>query len=198
MGGLDSRVLIAADHPGLAGRIVSLTTLSTPHHGSPLADLLVGERPSFFSGLFSGSFSFGLGSLYDAFRAGLETVGIDNGALKDLKEKGAEATPDVARTHGQITYRSYAGSGRAVDPRTSVVLRLGHKYILGHPDGGPNDGAVAVKSAEYGTFKGTWPCDHLDMVGHDLDKPGFAQGDFNHLAEFAKIMDLLQAEHPGT
>jgi hypothetical protein len=47
-------------------------------------------------------------------------------------------------------------------------------------------------------FQGTWAWDDLDMVGHDLDKPGFAQGEFNHLAEFAKIIDMLQVEHPGT
>lgn len=47
MGGLDSRMLIARNLHGLSdpGRIASLTTLSTPHRGTPLADLLVGPRP---------------------------------------------------------------------------------------------------------------------------------------------------------
>ena len=47
MGGLDSRTLIARNLNGLAdpGRIASLTTVSTPHRGSPVADLLAGPRP---------------------------------------------------------------------------------------------------------------------------------------------------------
>src|SRR5690348_17253469 len=48
MGGLDSRTLIARNYHGLSqpGRIASLTTLSTPHRGSPVADLLAGPKPT--------------------------------------------------------------------------------------------------------------------------------------------------------
>ena len=48
MGGLDSRTLIARNLHGLSdpGRIASLTTVSTPHRGSPVADLLAGPRPT--------------------------------------------------------------------------------------------------------------------------------------------------------
>src|ERR1700693_665055 len=47
MGGLDSRTLIAGNLHGLSdpGRIKSLTTVSTPHRGSPVADLLGGPHP---------------------------------------------------------------------------------------------------------------------------------------------------------
>jgi triacylglycerol lipase len=47
MGGLDGRMLIGRNLRGLSdpGRIASLTTLSTPHRGSPVADLLAGPRP---------------------------------------------------------------------------------------------------------------------------------------------------------
>src|SRR5580658_8847759 len=43
MGGLDARCLLAQNLAGLAGRVVSLSTISTPHHGSPVADMLVGD-----------------------------------------------------------------------------------------------------------------------------------------------------------
>ena len=45
MGGLDVRCLLARNLNGLAnqGRIVSLSTISTPHHGSPVADVLLGH-----------------------------------------------------------------------------------------------------------------------------------------------------------
>lgn len=202
MGGLDSRRLIASN-PDLAARIVSLTMLSTPNQGSPLADLLAGDRPSLFSNfsaLLSGSFSsLRLGGLYDAFRAALAMVGINIGALKDLTKKDAEAMPDVATTHRQIAYRSYAASGRVPRSPTSKILALSHEYILKAVNGGPNDGAVTVESAKYGKFMGTWDCDHLDQVGHDLDNlPLLERGDFDHIAKFTGIIDLLQREHPGT
>ena len=202
MGGLDSRRLIA-DNPDLAARIVSLTMLSTPNHGSPLADLLAGSRPSLFSnvsGLLSRPLlSFRLGGLYDAFRAVLAMVGINIGAVQDLTKENAELMPDVATTHRQIAYRSYAASGRVPPPPTSRLLALSHDYILKAENGGPNDGAVTVESAKYGTFMGTWDCDHLDQVGHDLDNlPLLERGDFDHIAKFTEIIDLLQREHPGT
>jgi triacylglycerol lipase len=188
MGGLDSRHLIARN-ADLASRIVSLTTLSTPYRGSPLADLLVGGRPGFLSFVRRGA--------YDAISAAIGGL-IDIGALGDLTAAGASRGPDVATTHPHIRYRSYAASGRADARKTSFLLLPGHIFIVGRPEGGPNDGAVTVESAKYGEFQDTWPCDHLDMVGHDLDKPGFAQGEFNHLVEFDKIITKLQAEHPGT
>jgi triacylglycerol lipase len=41
MGGLDARM--ALRDPQIAGRVLSLTTLATPHHGSAVADFVVGE-----------------------------------------------------------------------------------------------------------------------------------------------------------
>ena len=40
MGGLDSRFLLSNNLLGLADRVVSLSTVSTPHRGSPVADLI--------------------------------------------------------------------------------------------------------------------------------------------------------------
>ena len=41
MGGLDSRFLITHLQPEEDNRILSLTTIGSPHHGSPIADLIV-------------------------------------------------------------------------------------------------------------------------------------------------------------
>jgi len=186
MGGLDSRYLIARN-TDLASRIVSLSTLSTPFHGSPLADLVRGDSPSLFS--------LGLGAISNLID---DTIGrlIDVGAVGDLTKTGAEAGPDVATTHPQVRYRSYAASGRTTDPKMSRLLSIGHTII--HAQDGPNDGAVAVASAKYGEFQETWACDHLDMVGHDLDDPLLRPRKFDHIAKFNTIIDKLQAEHPGT
>jgi triacylglycerol lipase len=186
MGGLDSRFLIARN-ADLAGRIVSLTTLSTPFHGSPLADLVRGESADLIS--------LALAAASDLIN---DTVGrlIDIGAVGDLTKTGAEGGPDVARTHPKIRYRSYAASGRASGRKTSGVLLIPHRIVAKQ---GPNDGAVTVESAKYGEFQETWVCDHLDMVGHDLDDvPHFAPRKFDHRAKFNAIIDKLQAEHPGS
>ena len=174
MGGLDSRYLIDANHHGLTARIATLTTLSTPHGGSPVADLLLG---SFLSRLFHGGVTSSIGAL------GL----IGTGALEDLTKAGAAQVPDVAKTHPQISYHSYAATGRTSGKPTAAAFRATHDYI-----GGQNDGLVARASAEYDEFQGTLPCDHADPVGHDLDLglTGFAP---IHLAAYAKIIGGLQA-----
>jgi triacylglycerol esterase/lipase EstA (alpha/beta hydrolase family) len=47
MAGLDARYLLSHNLQSLAnpGRVASLSTVATPHCGSPVADLLVGARP---------------------------------------------------------------------------------------------------------------------------------------------------------
>jgi triacylglycerol lipase len=192
MGGLDSRHLIARN-PDLAARIVSLTMLSTPNHGSPLADFVAPGGSGLLSAVRSLVFN-GASRAIGAFGF------IRTGAIEDLTRRRAEAAPDVAQTHkGRISVRSYAASGRASGRVTSKLLFPSHAFILNAPaDGGPNDGAVTVQSSKYGEFKETWPCDHLDMVGHDLDDLPLGSGSFDHIAKFKEIIGMLQAEHPGT
>jgi triacylglycerol lipase len=193
MGGLDSRYLIAGNLD-LAERIVSLTMLSTPHHGSPLADFIAPGG----AGLFSAVRSFIFG---DTSRAIGAFGFIRTSAIEDLTKRRAEAAPNVAETHkGRIRFRSYAASGRVPAPPTSKLLFPGYEFILRTSEGGvPNDGAVAVESAKYGEFKETWACDHLDMVGHDLDDiPDLRPLKFDHITKFNEMIDMLQREHPGT
>ena len=49
-----------------------------------------------------------------------------------------------------------------------------------------------MDSAEYGEFQGTVPCDHADLVGHDLDL-GLAGFKPVHLAMYDKIVGGLPA-----
>src|SRR5215472_18523784 len=113
MGGLDSRIVIGRNLQGLSnpGRIASLTTLSTPHRGSPIADLLRGLRPDDERH-----------PLFEGISQALRLLGIDNGALDDLTTKAALAMPDVAQTHQHIRYRSLFASGRPGPRPTSIVL----------------------------------------------------------------------------
>jgi triacylglycerol lipase len=181
MGGLDSRTLIAANLNRLSepGRIASLTTLSTPHRGSPVADLLAGPRPNDFRRL-----------AYDAITHLLAEFDLKVGALANLTTEAASRVPDVTQTHKHIRYQSYFASGRAGRP-TAFPLLPTHLYI-GHVTDQTNDGVVALESAKYGDFQQPfWEADHLDIVGHNLDNLDLGSSKFDHFAAIDRIISTL-------
>ena len=182
MGGLDSRTLIVANLNGLSspGRIASLTTLSTPHRGSPVADLLAGPRPDDARRL-----------VYDAVSQAIGQLGVPTGALANLTPASATRIPDVAQTHPHIRYRSYFASGRSHLLPTCVALEPTHQYILS-VTGQANDGVVALDSARYGEFQEPfWQCDHADMIGHNLDTGDLGGFRFDHFAAIDAIISQL-------
>jgi triacylglycerol lipase len=64
---------------------------------------------------------------------------------------------------------------------------LFHHYIFART-GRPNDGLVTVDSATWGTFDAaTWPADHTDEVGHNLDNLLMPPA-FPYLARFDQIV----------
>ncbi len=181
MGGLDSRTVIAANPNGLTARIKSLTTLSTPHRGSPVADLLAGPKPD-------GERR----AIYEALSHAVAALGIETGALGDLTTDGTAKVPDVASTHGkQIRFRSYFACGRPGFLATSLALAPTHHYIF-KVTNQMNDGVVARDSAKYGDFQEPfWPCDHVDMIGHNLDTADLGDFQFNHFSAIDHIIDTL-------
>lgn len=182
MGGLDSRTLIARNLHGLSdpGRIASLTTVSTPHRGSPVADLLAGPRPNGPRRL-----------LYDAIGHAIGLLGVDTGALANLTTQEASKVPDAAQTHPHIRYRSHFASGRPGPLPTCFALAPTHHYIYA-VTGQANDGVVALNSARYGEFhEPFWHCDHIDMIGHNLDTADVGEFRFDHFAAFDAIISQL-------
>jgi triacylglycerol lipase len=173
MGGLDSRVLIYRNLRGLSARIKSLTTIATPHAGSPVADLLTGGQNEI------------LGVI-----AKLISGGLPIGALKDLRTD--RRLPDPRELYPDIRYRSYAAVGRPPAGlfalRTSHALALTHGYIQEE-----NDGLVPFSSAQYADFQqdDLWHCDHADAVGWNLDNPLHPK--FLHLPRYDAIISKLEA-----
>ena len=176
MGGMDARFALHGNLSGLAARVASLSTIATPHRGSPVADFLVGP---------------GGGGLRDAVNAGLaravEEFGVSTGALNDLTTaKAAQFNrdhPDI----GTIPCHCYAGNKvELLSP-----LRLMHEYIrhVGQTDADKdNDGLVSVASASWKPLaEPPWPTDHLGEVGHSVPPPLFAPG-FDHLAAFRRVV----------
>jgi len=180
MGGLDTRCLLSGNLRGLAapGRIASLSTISTPHRGSPIADLLVGPNPD-GAGLRQSAYAI-LRQTFDAFGVPLEALGaLTTGSTAVFNR----THPDVAH----VRYLSYAG-----DRVDSIVLKPAHFYIesVGQSeDERVNDGVVSLASANWGeVITPRWPTDHLGELGHNLGSLPTQHSPFDHIAA---IRDLI-------
>jgi len=186
MGGLDSRVLIGNDLNGLAGRIASLTTLSTPHHGSPVADALAGP---------------GAGDVLRAITGLIDRLGVSTRALVNLTADEANKLPDVVKTNPGVRCRSYSAGGRPKDflpfapitPPTSIVLLGPYGFVKSKSKGEDNDGLVTLSSATYGEFQRALQCDHADMIGYNLNGP-LDPFQFPHLDLYDEIIAKLEQD----
>ncbi len=139
MGGLDSRYLISC--LGMADRVLSLTTLGTPHRGTPFAD-------------------WGIRPLERLLRPVFEFSNLPYQGFYDLTAAHAEEFNARAPDAPNVRYFSVAGRiERAIrHPQWAVAAR-----ILEQSEG-PNDGIVSVASAKYGASFEEWEADHLDLV----------------------------------
>jgi triacylglycerol lipase len=152
MGGLDARCLLARNLQGLAagGRVVSLSTIATPHRGSPVADVLLGEPA-------------GLEFPFNNFLA--QFAAVNAHALLDLETTGAPGFNEPDPVPG-IRYFAYAGAGIG-----STLLFPTHLLIKTRE--GDNDGMVSVTSATWPNqlAEGPWDADHFAEIGYDLNRP---------------------------
>lgn len=183
MGGLDSRMLVSQDIGGLAsaGRIASLSIVSTPNLGSAVADFVIAP-PSVLN--------LPARVLYDTICSVVQAMGMPVGALANLtttycKQFDAE-NPDRAG----VRYFCYAGAGLS-----NFFLKPTHSYLqhVGRtPEEVVNDGMVTLASAKHNDFtEPPWTgADHITEVGWQIDRPGFVS-DFDHKAAFARIVARL-------
>lgn len=154
MGGLDARYAIS--RLGLAGRIASLTTIGTPHYGTPLADtsLVLRELPRLH-------------------RALMAQLGLDFDGIHDLTTEHMlrfnEAVPDVRG----IRYASYVGWVRGGVREVHTLLAPGFAYLSRRT--GSNDGIVPAASQRWGTVLGEVHADHWAQIGwsRGLDAKAF-------------------------
>ncbi len=164
MGGLDSRYILSPANPDpLQVPIRSLTTISTPHRGSPVADAI--DNPGVllpFPHLPFVPTTNLLGPV-------LSVIGISVNGLRDLTTSICGAFSEKYVDNPNVAYFSSSGSGRAGFPQTSAPFLLFHQYIAA-ATGQANDGMVPVSSAQWGSFdSSTWAGDHGEMIGYNLD-----------------------------
>lgn len=158
-GGLDSVYMI--EHLDMSESVASLTTLSTPHRGSPIATFLL-KLPKFIIRILS----FWVNLVYKIFKdknPDSYTTCIQLKENEDIKEK-------TLNVEGDIYVQSYS----------STMKKSRDDFIMGIPllffkyqKKGDSDGMVSKESSKFGEFKGDMineSISHAEMVDFTLDK----------------------------
>jgi triacylglycerol lipase len=203
-GGFDCRY-VAHNIPD---QIASVTTISTPHRGDPIADIAENDLP---------------GPVQDAVNAFLNILGttLDQGqttqnaqlALALCSTKGAQDFTARYPDAPQVTYYSIAGRSNSalgddvcgtpteapfvarwnqyVDPVNPLLAATG-SILSNNVDPPPtNDGLVPVGSAKWGSFLGCIPADHLDEVGQIAGQSPGSGNAFDHILFYRQLADWL-------
>lgn len=187
LGGLDARYMISS--LGYNDRVASLTTIATPHQGTPLTGLAEALGADQFAELINTVFAWSGKILND--ESSPETVDF-LAALESLSEDYVQNTfnPENPNQPG-VYYQSWAGvSGLGSSHKIKLVLGLSNSYLK--LVRGNNDGLVPVESAKWGDYRGRLLADHLDTSGRDL---GFLGGDgFDYITFFKTMMEELRVK----
>ena len=139
MGGLDARYMTAK--LGMESRVLSLTTVGTPHRGTAFAD-------------------WGFSRLGRWVLPWLRALCIQHDAFFDLRTDACrrfnEDVPDVPG----VRYFAVAGVCEKpwLGPEWSLTWRIVNRTE------GANDGVVSVASATWGEHTDVWAGDHLNLV----------------------------------
>lgn len=156
-GGVDGRLLISKHLYG--DRIASLTTISTPHRGVPVPNLLI--PPS--------------AELGEDNMALYNRTYLNDPRVKYFSWAGVSCAP-----LDRACRQKY--NDEVVDP---LILAI-YEGLLALR--GPNDGIVPVSSAIWGTYLGEIPADHFDEIGQiaDTNNKPFQHKDF-YLQELRRL-----------
>ncbi|QYZ67305.1 MAG: hypothetical protein OI74_03505 [Gammaproteobacteria bacterium (ex Lamellibrachia satsuma)] len=164
MGGLDSRHVICHFDPKY--RIQTLTTLATPHRGSPLAEWFI-NKPGLIPALGRRVASPGL----------------------------YELTPDACTQFNlrnpdrpDVTYQSYAGVRTTAE--MPILFRPWSSML--EQEAGENDSQVPKTSAIWGDFQESLLADHLELVGWSLGRSNSTtKRPFDHIAFYHNLIKRL-------
>lgn len=219
MGGLDARYVVSPNGLNKAGHVFSVTTLSTPHWGTPLADAVIDATQKFSPKDIERL----IAKMPTLDRAGkkviktlrkkseildwlLEFIDIGEKGIKNLSTEGAkEFNRKIVDAEG-VHYFSYSAvSGPGEKDKLPVVLHLPWAIVFksdGPETGGRNDAFVSVESGKWGTFRGVIDADHFKIPGHDLTFWGWLRRlipwlyTFNHYNFYKQLIEHLTALEP--
>lgn len=139
LGGLDARYMIS--RLDMAGRVLTLTTLGTPHRGTAFADWSVNRLERVLQPVFN-------------------LLQIPTQAFFDLTRPACARFNDQAPDAPGVRYFSVAGrhDGSLRNPEWLLP------YHIVLEAEGPNDGVVSLASANYGEHLEVWEGDHFSLV----------------------------------
>lgn len=139
MGGLDARYMTS--RLGMADRVLSVTTIGTPHRGSSFAD-------------------WGVRRLERVLKPVFDLFDIPRQAFYDLTCARCKEFDETAPPMPGVRYFSVAG--RHDGAWRSLHWRFVH-HVVARAEG-ENDGVVSLASARYGESCEIWDGDHLSLV----------------------------------
>ena len=151
-GGLDARFMISK--LGMAEHVASLTTLSTPHHGSGLSTTLL-KMPLFLAK----SVAFFIDLFFHIFHDKKpDTLALAQELTVTAMEVFNEDVPNAP----SVYYQSYSSTLTA----KKSLLYLPYK-VSRHCEQDATDGMVSVSSSQWGEYQGDLGdnLDHFKMVG---------------------------------
>lgn len=215
MGGLDARALIGGLHYG--DRIKTLTTIASPHHGTAIADAVLGLIPPVADGAVDK-----LAALFARTFTAEELANDSDvrGALSGLAEKNAAAFAAENPMDSRVYVQSYAGVSSVVGgwlrdedkkacegkivafrDRSDVMdVRLAPvaAFVAHGVELRPNDGMATVESAKLGEFKGCVPADHYGEIGQPKRDTFNRWTGFDHVRFYRTVaFDLARRDEAG-
>lgn len=151
-GGLDSRYLIWKHNFG--GRIASLTTISTPHHGAEVADLVYGLKTIHKAPV--ANILKNIGSIYGDNYPNIHA------AIAGLTTENMKQFNETVFSDNRVYYQSMYSSLQ--DSMDDPFCFYTNKYI--QEKSGDNDGLVSEKSAQWGDnyYKIPGSLSHFDII----------------------------------
>jgi len=204
-GGIDSRYVVSS--LGYGDRVASVTTIATPHYGTPIAEasaqVAAGQFvPGFTDDIINWVLFFVGDVLNDPFENPDFLAQLDNLSVSGMEQFNID-NPDDPR----VTYYSWAGragltelgleecaDGEVPNPTGEINpmfgLLLPMWTLNGGLEGVANDGLVTVESSKWGRFRGCLPADHLAEIGHPLS---FTSG-FDYLKFFVELAEFIEDE----
>lgn len=206
-GGLDARV-VAHEHPEW---VASVWTFATPHHGTPVADVVLRLTPSDrFHDLLDALVRLVGRSLWEEIDGGTSLAT----ALQQFSTPGISAFNAKYTDSPGVDYFSLTGRSRrslalsecqskdapsfitdhkyTADPITPLFSVFGAYLSTTELGGSPNDGLVRVKDAKWGTFLGCVPADHLDEIGHLLGASPGLGNNWKYQSFYVDLVKLLR------
>jgi triacylglycerol lipase len=198
MGGLDSRYVVS--ELGYGDRVASVTTVASPHHGTPVADTALGLLPD------NRHANRALNALLRLAGSSFSNASDEadlRAALSDISTDGASELNERLLDDPRVYYQSWSAVsdplGRYVEEaydgcEGQVMMHPGHAdglTVLLQPLSlvfdEPHDGMSTVESAKWGRFRGCIPADHLDQTGYESARGPSEQTGFDHRRFFRNM-----------